>query len=223
MAPLPASALAVVRGSGSAAALVILPSAFGVAPDLVAHMHELASDASLVVALDPFARHDPGVVAYDDMARVMARVHGHDPVQLQLDLREAIAWTAAAAERPVVVLGVCFGGPHALEVAAAGLVAGAAVWHGTGLDQQLGSAPAIRCPLALHFGADDPFVPPALVARVRETFAGRPNVAIHVHEGATHGFSHRGAPAWHEAAERAATASLRELVHATAHASEAQR
>lgn len=212
--PLPESALTVVRGRGEAAALVILPSAFGVAPDLVAHMHELAGDACLVVALDAFARHDPGVVPYQDMPRVMARVHGHDPMQMQLDLRDAIAWTSAETGRPVVVLGVCFGGPHALEVAAAGLVAAAVVWHGTGLDRKLEQASAIRCPLALHFGAEDPFVPPPVVARVREAFAGMAHVAIHVHEGATHGFSHRDAPAWNAAAEQAAIASLRERIRA---------
>lgn len=209
---LPASALTCVRGRGDAAALVILPSAFGVAPDLVAQMHELASDASLVVALDPFARHDPGVVPYHDMGRVMARVQSHDPAQLQHDLREAIAWTAAESRRPVVVLGVCFGGPHALEVAAAGLVAAAHVWHGTGLERKLDAARSIACPLALHFGARDPFVPPPVVARVREAFAGMPHVAIHVHDDATHGFSHRDAPAWNPAAEQAAMASLREQI-----------
>jgi hypothetical protein len=48
---------------------------------------------------------------------------------------------------------------------------------------------------------------------VRRAFSERRDVEIFVHEGATHGFSHRAAPrAYDERAERAGMESLRELI-----------
>jgi dienelactone hydrolase len=67
--------------------------------------------------------------------------------------------------------------------------------------------------MRLHFGGADPFVPPEAVDAVRAAFAGRRDVRIIVHDGATHGFSHREAPqAYDEHAERAGMDSLRELI-----------
>jgi carboxymethylenebutenolidase len=216
--PVPAGLLplTVARGGGSGAALVVVPSAFGVAPDLEAQLEALAGEARLVATFDPFFREDPGVVPYEDMARVMQRLRGLDRARAQADLRAVLAWARAeAGGGPVVVLGVCFGGPFALLAAADGLVDGVATWHGTRLESFLGRAPEMRCPMRLHFGGVDPFVPPAAVEAVREAFAGREDVHLFVHPGATHGFTHPGAAKAYDArAERAALASVCELVRA---------
>ncbi|MDI3287034.1 dienelactone hydrolase family protein [Polyangium sp. 15x6] len=208
--------LTIARSSGVGAALVILPSAFGVAPDLEAQMEELGADASLVVTFDPFFRTDSGHAPYDDMARVMARVKGVQPERIYRDLRALIEWARAESRgRPVVMLGICFGGPFAFRAAADGLVSGVVTWHGTGLEKHLDRVVEMRCPMRLHFGSVDPFVPPPAVEAVRAAFAGRDDVQVFVHEGATHGFSHPAAvKAYNETAERAAMSSLRELVAA---------
>lgn len=206
--------LTVARGAGGGAAVVILPSAFGVAPDLEAQMAELAAEASLVVTFDPFFREDPGPATYADMARVMARLRGLDEQRTYRDFRAAIAWARErAGGRRVVGLGVCFGGPYALLAAADGAVDGVVTWHGTWMDRPLARAAEMRCPMRLHFGSADPFVPPAVVEAVREAFAGRPDVHVTVHDGATHGFSHRSVEsAYQPAAERAGMRSVCELV-----------
>jgi hypothetical protein len=78
--------------------------------------------------------------------------------------------------------------------------------------------------LHLTLGAADSVVPPDAVAAVRHAFAGHDDVRIIVHEGATHGFSHRAAPkAYNPAAERAGMASLFELVPGHPRADGAQR
>jgi carboxymethylenebutenolidase len=80
------------------------------------------------------------------------------------------------------------------------------------MEHHVERAAEMRCPMRLHFGGADPFVPMASVDAVRTAFSGRPDVAVVVHEGATHGFSHRGAPRAHdERAERAGMDSLRAL------------
>lgn len=206
--------ITIARGAGLGAAVVIMPPAFGIAPDLEAQMMELADEASVAVALDPFFRDDPGLAPYDDMTRVRRRLAALDRARTYGDLRVAIDWARAeAGGRPVVVLGICFGGPFALLAAADGLASGVVTWHGTWMDQALGRASEMRCPMRLHFGDRDPFVPAEVVSAVQAAFADRPDVRIVVHEGATHGFSHRGAvKAYDERAERAGMESVRELI-----------
>jgi carboxymethylenebutenolidase len=210
--------LTVVRGGGTGAAVVIVPSAFGVGPDLEAQMDELAADARAVAAIDPFFRGDAGAISYEERPRVMARLQALDRALLHRDLRAAIDWVRAEAPgAPVVVLGICLGGPFALQAAADGLADGVVTWHGTRMEHALERAADMRCPMRLHFGAVDPFVPPEAVEAVRAAFAGRTDVVVTVHAGATHGFSHRGSARAHDAtAERAALASLQALVRALA-------
>ena len=210
--------LTVARNGGRGAAIVIVPSAFGVAPDLELQMQELSSDASVVVAFDPFFRDGTGVIPYDDMTKVRQRFAGLDRERTYRDLGAVIAWTRrqAGVER-VVVLGICFGGALAFRAAADKLVDGVVTWHGSRMDQCLDRAADVRCPMRLHFGSVDPVVSPEVVEAVRRAFSGRKDVEIVVHEGATHGFSHRAAArVYHPGAEQAGMQALRELVVALA-------
>ncbi len=206
--------LTVARASGAGAALVILPSAFGVGADLIAQMEALATSARLVVAVDPFFRSDAGFIPYDDMAHVMKRMQALDVARSHRDFRAALAWARAeAGGQRVIALGICFGGPYALLAAADGAVDGVVTWHGTRMEDHVARAAEMRCPMRLHFGGVDPFVPAKAVDALRHAFAGRGDVRFFVHPGATHGFSHRAAAnAYHAPAERTALASLRELV-----------
>lgn len=205
--------LTVARGGGTGAAVVIMPAAFGIGPDLEAQMLELADDASLVVAFDPFFRGEAGFVPYTETKHVLARLEGFDRVRAHADVRAMIEWTRERVRRPVVMLGICFGGPYALVAAADRAIDGVVTWHGTRMHEHLARAHEMRCPMRLHFGREDPIVPPPAVEAVRNAFAGRDDVHIVVHEGVTHGFSHRAAPQAYDArAEQAGMASVRELV-----------
>jgi carboxymethylenebutenolidase len=205
--------LTVARGAGSGAAVVIMPSAFGVGPDLEAQMEELSAKASLVVALDPFFREDPGPALYDDFTRAMGRLQAFDRTRGYRDVRAAIGWARQQSGKPVVLVGICFGGPYALMVAADGAVEGIVTWHGTRMDAYLERAADMRCPMRHHFGSDDPFVSSEAVESIRKAFAGRKDVELFVHEGATHGFSHRAsARSYQERAERAGMDSVLGLV-----------
>jgi carboxymethylenebutenolidase len=148
------------------------------------------------------------------MPRVMARIQAVDRQRAYRDMRATLEWARAqpGVER-VVALGICFGGPYALHAAADGIVDAVATWHGSRMDAALDRAAEMQCPMRLHFGEVDPFVAPAAVEKVRAALAGNRDAHIVVHPGATHGFSHRGAPeAYDETAERAGIAALRELV-----------
>lgn len=205
--------LTIARGIGSGAAVVIMPSAFGVGPDLEAQMEELAAKASLVVALDPFFREDAGPAAYDDFTRAMGRLQAHDRARGYRDLRAAVGFAREQSGKLVVLVGICFGGPYALLAAADGLVGGIVTWHGTRMDAYLERAAEMRCPMKHHFGSVDPFVNAESVEAIRKAFAGRTDAEFFVHEGATHGFSHRAsARSYQDRAERAGMDSVLELI-----------
>jgi carboxymethylenebutenolidase len=206
--------LTIASATGRGAAIVIMPSAFGIASDLQTQMAELALEASLVVAIDPFFRDGSATIPYDEMTRVMERLRLLDRERAYRDLVAAIEWTKAVRNmRHVVVLGVCFGGPFALLAAADGLADAVVTWHGTRLESVLERSAAMRCPMHFHIGEADPFVSRDAVGALQTAFAGRHDVRIFVHDGATHGFSHRDATRAYQArAERAGMASLLELV-----------
>ncbi|MGE4650121.1 MAG: hypothetical protein AAEJ53_04465 [Myxococcota bacterium] len=72
--------------------LVVVPSIFGPAPDLLERMAELA-DAALVVVADPFWRAGGGVVPYEDHQAAFGRLEGFDLALCLADIGAVIHWT----------------------------------------------------------------------------------------------------------------------------------
>jgi len=111
------------------------------------------------------------------------------------ELAAAIGWddpvldieAAARALEPsgrVGVIGYCWGASWTW-VAAARLNLGCAVsYYGRHIVELLDEKP--RCPVMMHFGADDASIPLENVEKVRAAF---PDFPIHVYEGAGHGFN----------------------------------
>lgn len=201
-----------VRGTGKGAAVVIMPSAFGVNDSLRAQMQELAQGAYMVATFDPFFREDPGVCPNTDMARVMQRVKNINVERCANDLQALFAWVRSQGAEALVMIGICFGGPYALRAAAAKLVDAVTIWHGTRMENHLAYAASITCPVRMHFGSLDPITPPAVIESIQHAFAHHTRADIVVHEGATHGFTDRGSPAFVHAYERACVNTGRALV-----------
>lgn len=191
-------------------ALVVVPSIFGPADDLLARLAELGDDA-LVVVPDPFWRTGEGVVPYDDLDAAIARLGDFDSDACATEMAAAVAWAKAHGNGGVVALGICFGGPYVLRLAAHRLVDGIVTWHGSRLESALDGVEHIACPVRHHLGSADPVTPPETIDAIREAFADHPDAEILVHEGATHGFSHDG-DAYDEDAYRAGFASVVELL-----------
>lgn len=191
-------------------ALIVIPSIFGPAPDLLKRLGEFADDA-LIVVPDPFWRVGGGVVAYDDMETARGRLQGFKPGLCNADIEAVIDWATKESNGRVVGVGICFGGPFVLRFAAQGKLAGGVTWHGSRMEAFLDRASETTCPLRMHFGDADPVSPPEAIEAIRKAFASHPDLSIVVHPGATHGFSHDGA-AYDEAACRASLDSTRELL-----------
>jgi carboxymethylenebutenolidase len=202
-----------------APALVVVPSIYGPAPDLIARLAEFA-EAAVVVLPDPFWRVGGGAVAYDEGEKARSRLAGFDLGRCIADLEAVLAWAAARSNGRVIGLGICFGGPFVLRFAGEGRLAGVVTWHGSRMENFLARARETRCPLRLHFGSADPLTPPEVIETIRAAFAANPDVSIVVHPGARHGFSHDG-PAFDAGACRAGLDAVRDLLRsptALAHA-----
>jgi len=195
-------------------ALVVVPSIFGPAPDLLKQLSELAEGA-LVVAPDPFWRVGGGVVRYDDHETARGRLSGFEPGRCIADLAAVVEWARARGNGRVVGLGICFGGPFVLRFAGEGRLAGVVTWHGSRMENYLARASATSCPLRLHFGGADPVTPPEAIEKIRAAFASHPDISIVVHPGAVHGFSHDG-PAYDASACRAGLDATRDLLSSLA-------
>jgi carboxymethylenebutenolidase len=194
----------------AAPALVVVPSIFGPAPDLIARLEAFA-DRAVVAVPDPFWRQRAGAIPYEDRAAAFARLQGFEPRRCQADLAAVADWARREGNGRVVGLGICFGGPFVLRLAAEGRLDGVVTWHGSRMEQHLGGADRIRCPLRLHFGDADPVTPPAAIEAIGAAFRSHPDVRIVVHPGADHGFSHDGS-AYDPAACRAGLDAVDELL-----------
>lgn len=172
--------------------LVVVPSIFGPAPDLVERLSRLA-DVALVVVADPFWRVGGGVVPYDDHRGAIGRLKGFDRDLCFSDMRAVIDWTRARCNGRVAGLGICFGGPVVLVAAGDGALDGVVTWHGSRMESYLQRAGEITCPLRFHFGEADPISPPEAIEKIRVAFAHHPDASFVVHPGLDHGFSHDGA------------------------------
>ncbi|NQZ96053.1 MAG: dienelactone hydrolase family protein [Myxococcales bacterium] len=171
--------------------LIVVPSIFGPARDLLERMAGLA-DASLVVVADPFWRVGGGVVAYEDHNAAFARLAGFDMADCHADMRAVIEWTRARCNGRVAGLGICFGGPVVLIAASEGDLSGVVAWHGTRMEGVLERVKEITCPLHFHFGGADPVTPPEVIEQIRDAFADHRDVHCTIHPGLKHGYSHEG-------------------------------
>ena len=194
-------------------ALLVVPSIFGITQELRERLVEATAGGGVALAMDPFWRTDPGPLELSQMDRALARMRAYDP---QLGRQDIEAVLHGLEQSPVCVggvvgLGICFGGRVLWPFAVQGRLAALAGWHAGGLGALLdGELPS--CPMELDFGEDDGSIPLQEVEALRTAFADRDDVAIRVHKGARHGFSHRHTERFHASAAEHADIGVRELL-----------
>lgn len=191
-------------------ALVVVPSIFGPARDLLAGLSALA-DRALVVVPDPFWHEGGGVVPYADHEGAFGRLRGFDLKRCFAEMNAVIEWARERSNGRVAGLGICFGGPVVLNSAKEGRLQGVITWHGSRMENYLERAKDITCPLRFHFGEADPVSPPEAIEAIRTAFADHPDASFVVHPGLVHGYSHEG-ESYDEAAARMGLEATRELL-----------
>jgi carboxymethylenebutenolidase len=139
-----------------------------------------------------------GMQAEDDAgrARAMQRLEAYDYERGRADLAAAAHALRASAHcsGKVAALGLCVGGRLAFLAAAGGLVDGAVSLYGTGIINHLAEIDHVRCPLQLHYGMQDPFIPAEEVGQIAARAAAHPNIEIFRYPGMGHGFMNPARP-----------------------------
>jgi len=200
------------RPSGRASgAIVVVQEIFGVNDHIQSVCDRFAAGGWVAVAPALFDRVERSTELDYDVDGVAEGRRIKD----ELGLEEALMDIAAAADAAaievggtgrVAVVGYCWGG--SLAAAASiylGHMFGAAVgYYGGQVVDLLGESPQI--PLLLHFGEMDAGIPLSDIESIRVAW---PDVAVHVHQGAGHGFNCDQRASFHAgAADRALETTL---------------
>ena len=187
--------------SGAAPGLVLLQEIFGVNRHLRELADRYAEEGYVTIAPDLFWRIQPGVelgysepeikAAFDFFGRF-------DPDQAIKDVADTVRALRATAEcnGKVGAIGFCLGGMLAYLTAARCNIEAAVSYYGVGIEKRLNEASAVRCPMVLHFGELDRFVPAAARDAVAAAFKDRDDVEVYVYPGADHAFNNPMRPTY---------------------------
>ena len=183
-----------IPASGSGPGIVLLQEIFGVN----GHMRDVADlyaeEGYVVLVPDLFWRLGRDIDLGYDEASMRRAFEYFSRFDVDTAIKDATAALAALRARPecagkVGALGFCLGGKLAYLLAARSDVDCAVGYYGVGIEQALGEAAAITCPMVLHFAELDRFCPPQARARITEAFAGRKDAEMYLYPGADHAFN----------------------------------
>lgn len=114
----------------------------------------------------------------------------------------------------IAVIGYCFGGTGALELARSGAdIRGAVSFHGALDGGKVEESTNIKASILVCHGADDSSVPPAQVnAFIEEMKAGKCDFAVNTYGNAVHGFTQPGG-AYNADADKRSWAAMKSFLH----------
>lgn len=194
--------------NGKGPGIVLLQEIFGVNDHIRSVAEQYAADGYVVLVPDLFWRSASRIALdYDEAGwkRAVDLMQATDIAKAQSDIELTVAALKAlpALDGKLAVIGYCFGGMLAYNVAADGLVDAAIAYYGGGIQNQLQRADQIKVPLLMHFGGADSHIPAEAVQKIAERFENNEDVEVHVYPGAEHGFncSHRASYNQRAAAE----------------------
>ncbi|RIK13703.1 MAG: dienelactone hydrolase family protein [Acidobacteria bacterium] len=208
--------------------LVVLQEIFGLSEYVRSRCADLAELGYAVLAPQLYARLDPPVESLEDdtddlLGTAMGLVGRLDwdlAVRDGLAARDALAGLPEVLEERVGLVGFCFGGGLAFNVAAsaaqAQVPAAALVsFYGSALPGLLDLAGLVECPSLHVFGSNDTYIPMDQVERIRAAVTAdgtRRQVRFEVHEGAGHAFDNPNPMFHHHAASGAAWTQTEEFL-----------
>ena len=191
--------------------VVVIQEVFGVNGHIREVCERYAGDGYEAIAPALFDRVRPRLeLPYDDAGiaegRELAAAIGWD--KPMLDVRAAAR--TIDLDGSVGVVGYCWGGSWAWLAGCRLDILCAVCYYGRHIPDLLDETP--RCPMIMHFGAEDASIPLESVEKIREAY---PDIPIYVYEGAGHGFNCDHRASYH--AEAAALARKRTLAFFAEH------
>ena len=170
-------------------------------PDLYWRMQRrvaLGYDKEQVEIAFTFAKRLDDQLAMEDMAATVRHIRATSP-----------------AVKFVHLMGFCLGGRLAVLGAQDRNVASAISLYGVGIERYLDALTSATCPLQLHFGERDRFVPMSAVAVIEQASVGR-DIEIYRYPGINHGFFPPTRPGYDRAASDAAWRTIRSFMQRVA-------
>ena len=205
--------------------VILIPTVMGVQPLELTFAERLVELGYHAVVADLFGRRFTAGVDKEAAFAAMGELRSDRAAlrDLLLAVLEEVRKRDHVDAGKIAVIGYCFGGQCALDVARAGAdVAGVASFHGLFDPPGLPPQP-IKAKVAAYHGWDDPMVPPeAVVALGKELTEGGADWQIHCYGHVGHGFTNPNAHqmgiagvAYNEAAERRSRAALQDFLAET--------
>jgi carboxymethylenebutenolidase len=203
--------------AGTGPGVVLFQEIFGVTEYIRGRAQDLADLGYVVLVPHVYWRVGDEVVG-----------EGADGLPRAMELLGKVDWEAAVADGvatlgalqrlpsvdgPVGVLGFCFGGGLAFNVAAVAGAAGAGPdalvsYYGSALPNLLGLADQVSAPSLHHFGLEDDYIPVATVREIEAAVtATNDDVTFLTYPGAGHAFDNPSPRFHHEGAAREAWAA----------------
>lgn len=193
-------------------AVIVLQEAFGVNGHIQDIAHRFAQQGFLALAPDLFHRTGTRELAYEQRTEAVALISQIGAPPIVEDVQAVLAHLKKVErlnDARAAVVGFCFGGRAAFTAATRLPDLGAAVvFYGPGIaagpHASLGDAGAIRAPLLLHVGAEDPTIPSDQVKAIEDGLnAAGVRFSQHVYPGAGHAFLCDARPAMYRPAAAA--------------------
>jgi carboxymethylenebutenolidase len=192
--------VSVARPEGATAGVLLLPSIMGLSPNLGRWAESIASLGLAAVAWDPFRGRDVQGLAIQELMPLVAEVTDDQTHAEQATLIDAM--TGELALERVGVIGWCYGGRLALNLAAREpRLACCASYHPSirpqrgphQTDDTLALAAEIGCPVQVVYPGADQVMTPDLFAALRDALERRASGATdtQLYPGADHGFMDR--------------------------------
>jgi carboxymethylenebutenolidase len=195
----------------AARGLVVVQEIFGVNGHMRAVSERLASFGYRVLSPALFDRAEPGAELGYTAEDVQKGLALRAQIPEEGVLADIAACAAAFGDKPVGIIGYCWGGSVAWMGATRSKQFKAAIgWYGGGIAASKDAL--INCPVQLHFGEADTGIPMSDVAAIK---AAQPNVDVFTYPGAQHGFGCEERPSF--SAKDNELAELRSLAFFAAH------
>jgi carboxymethylenebutenolidase len=178
-------------------AIIVLQEIFGVTSAVRGVADRFANDGYLALAPDLFWRIAPGIQlshSKEDLAKAFNYVGRFDETAAIGDIGAAVKHLRGAlgAEAEISVVGLCLGGKLAYLSAAKLDLHCAVSFYGVGIEKSLDLASGLKCPLLMHFGGLDKYVPPEAREKIAAALPHDGQNDMHVYPDADHGFYTRG-------------------------------
>lgn len=179
----------------NAPSIVVIQEIFGINADIRAHCDALAAKGYIAIAPDLFWRLQPNVELTDgskeEWAQAMAYYKAFD---IEAGVRDIAATMGRArsmsgATGKVGVMGFCLGGLMTFLSAARNSPDAAVAYYGGRTNEHIGEMGKVTCPLMMHLGEADQYIPKQAQDVILQAAQGRANVQVHTYPGQDHAFA----------------------------------